>query len=168
MPVPGVFAVHIEKLSADTLRPDHFQQMVQMEKTCGLDPYSPEMLMECITEMDTYACFMGDDLAGFITVHPSTRYLGGGVYIVNLNVAAAYRRQGIGKTLILTACSRYTSSHKGQLVTLDVARDNAAAMALYRNLGFSVTDLPSGNGDTDVVMTIPLDQLNTSGCGSVW
>lgn len=65
----------------------------------------------------------------------------------------------ISQKLMLFACGCYTNTHAGQLVTLDAAKDNIAAMGLYKKLGFTVSDLPSANGDTDVVMTVPLDQL---------
>lgn len=149
----------VVKLNTRTLTREQFLQIVQIEKNCGLEPYTPEMLMECIKDMDTYACIDGNTVAGFITIHASTRYLGGGVYIVNLNVAKPYRRQGIGEKLMKTACGYYSKTHAGNLITLDVAKDNTAAMSLYKKLGFKITDLPSGNGETDVVMIKPLDEM---------
>lgn len=147
------------KLDAKNLTEEQFEQMVQIELNCGLDPYTPEMLRECIAYMDTYGCMDGDRVAGFVTVHPSARYLGGGVYIVNLNVAKPYRRQGLGKQLMLTACAQYGGSHRGRLVTLDVSKSNTAALELYLGLGFQITDLPSGNGETDYVMSASLDKI---------
>ncbi len=151
--------MNIEKLTSLNLTQEQFQQIVEIEKNCGLEPYTPQMLMECIEEMDTYACLDGDKVAGFITIHASTRYLGGGVYIVNLNVAKPYRRKGIGEMLMKTACAYYKSTHAGRLITLDVTKTNTAAMKLYKKLGFQITDLPSGNGETDVVMVMPVDEM---------
>ena len=76
----------IVKLNAENLPEAIFRQLVDLENNCGLTPYSPAMLMACITMMDTYACMDEDRVAGFITVHWDL-YLGGGVYIANLNVA---------------------------------------------------------------------------------
>lgn len=151
--------MEIYKLDIATLTQTQFNQIVTIEKNCGQDPYTSEMLLECIESLDTYACIDGESIAGFITVHPSTRYLGGGLYIVNLNVAKDHRRKGIAQALILSACASYAVSHAGQLVTLDVSKDNSAAMNLYKKLGFQVTTLPSGNGDTDIVMAVALNQL---------
>ena len=147
------------KLSLRTLSRDHFEQIVAIEKNCGLEPYSREMLLECIDNLDTYACMDGDTVAGFITIQASPRRLGGGLYIVNLNVAKPYRRQGLAQKLITTSCRRYAESHKGSFVILDVAKDNTAAWHLYKKLGFDLTDIPSRNGDTDVVMVAKLDRL---------
>ena len=147
------------KLDPQMLTDALFKQLVELENNCGLEPYTPEMLRECVLDMDTY-CFMdADQIAGFITVHPSTRYLGGGVYIVNLNVAKSYRRQGLGKQLMRTACAQYGGTHGGRLITLDVSKDNAAALGLYLELGFEIADLPSGNGQADYVMTAKMDAL---------
>jgi len=147
------------RLRMKTLTEEQFRQIVMIEENCGLEPYTPEMLQECIEELDTYGYLENGRVLGFITVHPSSRYLGGGVYIVNLNVEKNHRRQGIGEKLILEACGSYANSHRGSLVTLDVAKDNTAAMSLYKKLGFFATDLPSGNGDTDLVMAIPIERM---------
>ena len=154
--------MNICKLDIRTLTRSQFEQIVFIEENCGLEPYSREMLLECIEHLDTYACLDGDTVAGFITIQASPRRLGGGLYIVNLNVAKNYRRQGIGQKLITTACGVYRESHKGSFVILDVAKDNSAAWHLYKKLGFGLTDIPSRNGDTDVVMMMKLDRL----CGS--
>lgn len=149
----------IGKLNIRQMTQEQFEQIVAIEENCGLEPYSREMLLDCIENLDTCACMDADTVAGFITILPYYRKMGGGLYIVNLNVAKPYRRQGLAQRLMVTACSRYADSHRGSLVTLDVAKDNTAAGNLYQKLGFSITDTPSRNGDTDVVMVVKLDKL---------
>lgn len=147
------------KLEISTLTKVQLRQMEEMEKSCGLEPFSRRMLLESVAEMDTYAMLDGETIAGFITLHPSTRYFDGGLYVVNLNVSQEYRRQGVATRLLLAACSSYAQMHKEVQVTLDVCKDNAAALALYSKLGFIVTDEPSFNGETDVVMAVALRKL---------
>lgn len=147
------------KLDISSLSKGQLKQMEEMEKTCGLEPFSRRMLLECVRDMDTFACLDADTIAGFITMHPTMRYLGGSLYMVNLNVAQAYRRKGIAQKLILTACSYYAATHTNWRVTLDVCKTNCAARSLYEKMGFCVTDQPSGNGDTDVVMATTLRSL---------
>ena len=149
----------IRKLNMRHLSEEQFEQIVSIEQNCGLEPYSREMLLECIESLDTYACLDGDTVTGFITIQASSRRLGGGLYIVNLNVAKAYRRQGLAQKLIRSACGAYEKSHRGSFVILDVAKTNTAARRLYEKLGFRLTDIPSGNGDTDVVMMARLERL---------
>ena len=149
----------ILKLDIRTLTRDQFEQLVTIEQNCGLEPYSREMLLECIENLDTYACMDNELVAGFITIQASSRQLGGGLYIVNLNVAKPYRRQGLGQKLILSARGEYRHSHRGSFVILDVVKENTAAWHLYKKLGFDVTNIPSRNGATDVVMVARLEQL---------
>ena len=151
--------MNIRKLDIRTLTSQQFEQIVTIEENCGLEPYSREMLLECIEYLDTYACLDGDTVAGFITIQPASRRSGGGVYIVNLNVAKAYRRRGIAQKLMRSACGAYKKSHRGSFVILDVEKTNTAARSLYEKLGFRLTDIPSSNGDTDVVMLARLEQV---------
>ena len=151
--------MEICRLDIHQLTEEQFAQIVTIEQNCGLKPYTREMLLDCIENLHTYACFDGSTIAGFITLIPSPRRLGGGLYIVNLNVARNYRRRGLAQKLIVTACGFYAISHKGRFVILDVLKTNTAAQSLYEKLGFTVTDIPSRNGDTDVVMIAKLDAL---------
>jgi ribosomal protein S18 acetylase RimI-like enzyme len=151
--------MNICKLDIRALTSDQFEQIVAIEENCGLEPYSREMLLDCIENLHTYASMDGTTVAGFITLMASSPRLGGGLYIVNLNVAKPYRRQGLARKLITTVCGLYRDSHRGSFVILDVAKDNSAAWHLYKKLGFDVTDIPSRNGDTDVVMMAKLDWL---------
>ena len=151
--------MEIRKLRMEHLSKEQFEQIVAIEENCGLEPYTRDMLRECIRELDTYACLDGDTVAGFITIMATSSRLGGGLYIVNLNVAKPYRRQGLARQLITTGCGFYARSHRGRFVILDVAKTNTAAWHLYKKLGFDVTDIPSRNGDTDVVMVAKLDKL---------
>jgi len=137
-----------------------FRQIVDIEEHCGLFAYPPEVLRECIRIGDTYACMDGETVAGFITIDKdATDYFDRSLHIVNINVAAAYRRQGLAQRMIRTVCGYYAISHAGLMVTLDVEKTNSPAMSLYRKLGFVILDMPSENGDDDWVMAIPLVQL---------
>lgn len=151
--------VDIIKLTPQSVTQAQFARLVQLELDCGLPPYTPEMLRACIAQMDTYCAICDETTVGFITVHPSSQKLGGGLYIVNLNVAASHRRQGIGTCLLRAGCAQYSVTHGGCQVWLDVEKKNDPARSLYKKLGFRETALPSGNGDTDIVMTCALDNL---------
>ena len=149
----------IQKLNIHTLTAHQFEQMVEIEQNCGLEPYTRDMLLDCIENLDTYVCMDESTVAGFITILPYRRKLGGGLYIVNLNVANDYRRRGLAQKLILTACGAYLRSLRSCYVALDVAKTNTPAIRLYDKLGFALTDIPSQNGSSDVVMITKLDKL---------
>lgn len=142
------------KITPETISPAQFDQIVEIESHCGMEPYTPDMLADCIQTLDTFACFDGDTIVGFLTANPHSRYFGGSLYIVNLNVAPAYRGRGIATRLIY----QLTEEYRHIFVTLDVMKTNPA-MKLYQRLGFHFSDLPSRNGDTDVVMYALLSQL---------
>ena len=149
----------IIKLHRDALTRRLFFQLVEIEANCGLEPYPPQLLMECIEYADTYACMDDEVVAGFITVQPDSRYQGGCIYIVNINVEKHFRRMGVARRMILDVCGRYAATHAGQTVMLDVTRTNQPAWNLYHSLGFRETDLPCGNGPSDAVLAIPLEEL---------
>ena len=150
----------IIKLAPATLTDGIFTQMVEIEQHCGIYPYTPDELRECVQYADTYVCMDGEAVAGFITVDPAaTDYFDISLQIVNINVARPYRRQGVAQMMLRTVCGYYAQSHAGRYVTLDVEKSNAPALALYHKLGFTITDIPSENGDTDCVMKIPLEML---------
>ena len=147
------------KLDKNTITDDLFSQLEYLESICGLEPYSTDMLEECVYGLDTYAWMSGTTMVGFITIQAASIQSGGGIYIVNLNVNPSYRRQGIGHSLMLTALAHYGCTHQGRPVILDVAKTNNAAIALYQKLGFILTDIPSGNGPNDHVMIGNINQL---------
>lgn len=137
-----------------------FRQLVAIEENCGLFTYPPEVLWECIAIGDTYACMDGETVAGFITIDKDAMdYFDRSLHIVNINVAAAYRRQGLASRMLRTCCRFYAQSHAGLMVTLDVEKTNVPALSLYHKLGFVPLDMPSENGENDAVMAIPLELL---------
>ena len=139
---------------------DLFSQMLAIEENSGIYPYSAEELLECLVCTDTWLLMDEGTVAGFISIDPRcTDYEDISLHIGNLNIAAPYRRRGLAQQLIRSACGHYAASHTGKLVTLDVALINTPARQLYAKLGFIVSDLPSENGPSDVVMTIPLEKL---------
>lgn len=147
------------KLSISSLTECQLMQLEELERNCGLEPFSRRMLLESVAEMDTFAMLDGEKIAGFITLHSSNRYDGDCLYVVNLNVSEEYRRKGVATQLILSACSAYADVLANGNVMLDVRKDNNAALALYQKLGFTVTDIHSENGETDVVMSVELKDL---------
>jgi ribosomal-protein-alanine acetyltransferase len=78
------------------------------------------------------------EIAGEVVAVLQWRQVGEEAEIFDLAVESKYRRQGIGRLLL----QRFLSSARERDVTkifLEVRESNAAALALYRKLGFIVT-----------------------------
>lgn len=83
-------------------------------------------------------------VVGFIAAEPRV----GGEYanIVSVGVDPAWRRQGIGEKLMLDVERQVTTPR----LRLQVRKTNAAAIRLYRRLGYAIIgDLPGYYGDAD-------------------
>ena len=75
-----------------------------------------------------YVALMEAEVVGYIAGFS----VAGAGEIIDVAVAAAWRRQGIGRALVARFCAEY-----GQVAThLEVAEDNVAARRLYAALGF--------------------------------
>ena len=140
-------------LDGETMKADWFSDMIRLEAECGLEPYTPQMLSECIMLMNTIAAIdEKEELVGFVTLSISNVYTESGLYIVNLNVDKNHRRQGIGESLLRLGMKWYEQNGGTGLVTLDVTKTNLPAVRLYEKMGFVRTDIPSYNGPDDMVM----------------
>lgn len=140
-------------LDGESMREDWFSSMIRMEEECGLEPYTPGMLCECILTMNTIAAIdEKDELVGFITLTVSDVYTENGLYIVNINVDKAHRRQGIGESLLTLGETWYKEKGGKGVASLDVTKTNFPAVRLYEKMGYERTDIPSENGLEDMVM----------------
>lgn len=60
------------------------------------------------------------------------------IHIINVAVEPSARRRGIGRALVEEVLA-YARAHEAAKVLLEVRASNAAAIALYRGLGFAAT-----------------------------
>ena len=96
----------------------------------SFDPAWPEDDMRGHVDRDIVLGF-GETLQGFIIL----RAAGDQAEILTLVTHPAHRKQGIGQTLITEARKRAIEQGV-EIIFLDVAEDNPAAIALYRSCGF--------------------------------
>jgi ribosomal-protein-alanine N-acetyltransferase len=92
------------------------------------DPWSEPALAALIGASGAFALFDDD---GFVLV----RALAGEAEILTLAVRPAARRRGLGRRLVQAAASDAREAG-AQSLFLEVAADNAAALALYTDCGF--------------------------------
>jgi ribosomal-protein-alanine N-acetyltransferase len=81
------------------------------------------------------------------------------LHILQVATTALRRRKGIGRALVDESLAYSVAEHV-RLVLLEVRRSNAAAIALYRRVGFVASHVRRGyytDGEDAVEMVIELD-----------
>ena len=93
----------------------------------------PDYASKLMARALRFEAWSGGRLAGLLAVyHDATM---GAAYISNVSVLSEHCRQGIASHL-LSACLEEARKLALREITLEVARDNQAAIALYRRHGF--------------------------------
>ncbi|MBE0415525.1 MAG: ribosomal protein S18-alanine N-acetyltransferase [Dehalococcoidia bacterium] len=84
------------------------------------------------------------------------RIMGDVAYLTTIGVREAYRRQGIGELLLISAID-LALMRNARVATLEVRASNSAAQALYEKYGFTKTGARQGyysdNREDAVIMT---------------
>lgn len=134
-------------------------EIVTIERASFTSPWSARFFLEEIRV--SYAKSVLAEMAGRIVGYIIYWQLPKEVDIHNLAVHPAYRRQGIGRSLLSSAID----SAKGQgsnCVTLEVRKSNQAAQQLYYSLGFVERGVRkkyySDDGEDALVMVLELDR----------
>jgi len=97
------------------------------------DPWSGDSFTECLTSgVPFLVAEQRGVVAGYVVAHSAAAE----GEILNLGVAAAHRRQGIGRALVERVLEAL--AERGvRTVYLEVRASNAAARQLYESLGFA-------------------------------
>lgn len=116
----------------------HVAQVAELEKLCFSDPWSEKSIVsELENELSLWLVAVdGDAVAGYV----GSQTVLGETDMMNVAVAAAYRRRGIAEQLILALVEELKAAGS-HCLTLEVRASNAPAIALYEKLGFSQTGL---------------------------
>ncbi len=104
-------------------------------------------------------------LAGYVVTTPASGRRETLVHVRNLAVAPAYRRQGIATRMLSKSIDRYRDAGFTG-VKLEVRASNEAAIGLYRDEGFTITDRLPGyyeDGETALVMARSLSDKRNDG-----
>ena len=117
------------------MRQEHTAQIAALEAACFSDPWPESILQqELENPLSLWLCAMdGDTVAGYI----GSQTVLGEADMMNVAVSPAYRRQGIGRALVLALCEALKTQMQATVLTLEVRDSNAAAIALYEDLGFT-------------------------------
>lgn len=108
--------------------------LAAVERECFAQPWSEAALAEELH--NPHAVFLtARNGTGTVLGYVGMHHLADEGYIANVAVAAAARRQGVGRAL-LAALERYGREHGLYRLTLEVRVSNAAAVALYTGAGY--------------------------------
>ncbi len=111
----------------------HVEQVAAMEKLCFSMPWSERAIeSELSNPLSLWVVAVDrDTVAGYV----GSQSVMGEADMMNLAVLPAYRRSGVGETLVRELICRL---HEQQVncLTLEVRASNVGAIALYQKLGF--------------------------------
>jgi [ribosomal protein S18]-alanine N-acetyltransferase len=104
-----------------------------IERSVFADPWSANDFAECVS---TEVLFLVADERGALAGYVVARSARDEGEILNLGVAVAHRRRGIGRRLVERALA-LLEERGVQVVYLEVRESNAVARELYRSLDFA-------------------------------
>ena len=111
----------------------HVAQIAQLEKLCFSDPWSEKSVAsELNNRLSLWLVALdGDTVAGYV----GSQSVLDEADMMNIAVHPDYRRQGIGRDLVLALAEALQKKGIRGLM-LEVRQSNAPAIALYEQLGF--------------------------------
>jgi ribosomal-protein-alanine N-acetyltransferase len=142
------------------MRAEDIPRIVDIERDGFKHPWSAELLRRELhhawsTSLVATEPAAPDQVIGFIvfwTVHDE-------VHVLNVAVALEARRRGVARVLMDEAAARGRRAG-ARLATLEVRRSNAAAITLYRTLGYREVGLRPNyyvdEGEDAIVMVLDL------------
>ena len=112
----------------------HVAAVAALERVCFTDPWSEHSIR---AELDNplslwFVAVEDGEVCGYV----GSQTVLGESDMMNLAVAPAYRRQGLGRRLVEALCDALREKGSERLL-LEVRRSNEAALALYASLGFT-------------------------------
>lgn len=112
----------------------HVSQVAALERVCFSDPWSESSVAgELANPLSLWLVAMEDgQLAGYV----GSQSVMGESDMMNLAVDPAFRRQGVGQSLV-GALIEALGRRGNHCLSLEVRASNAPALALYQNLGFA-------------------------------
>ena len=112
---------------------EHVAQVAALEKACFSMPWSENAIAaEISNPLSLWVVAVdGDTVAGYV----GSQAVMGEADMMNLAVLPSYRRQNVGKRLVLELIEKLNDREVSSL-TLEVRASNDAAIGLYNGLGF--------------------------------
>lgn len=138
-----------------TAVPSDLPGLVSLEQTCFALPWSEESLRRELTGNPAARCLVAQAADGFLAGYAALWAVLDEGQITNIAVAPAWRRQGVGRTL-LQALIGLAEKEGLTSLFLEVRPGNEAARHLYESAGFAQVGLRKGyyadNGEDAIIM----------------
>ncbi len=122
-------------------RPADVPALGQLERACFTDPWTDRSLAEAVRS-ELGVAFVAMD-RGQVAGYVLARHAGGSGEILNLAVAPATRRTGVGRALLEAALGGLAGVGVTE-VFLEVRESNGGALALYQGRGFRIAGTRRG------------------------
>lgn len=107
--------------------------VAEIEKSCFSSPWTEDGLRSELT--NTQAEFFVLEYDGAVAAYMGMHIVLDECYIANIAVSPAYRRRGLGKSLVENAL-KVSKEKNCSFITLEVRVSNAPAIELYAGCGF--------------------------------
>jgi [ribosomal protein S18]-alanine N-acetyltransferase len=117
------------------LRPDRAQACARLHAEGFAHPWSPEELTQLIASSSTVGAAALDPVSGRLRGFVLSRLAADEAEILTIAVEAAHQGAGVGRALLSENLRQVANAGAGAMF-LEVAMDNAAALALYERFGF--------------------------------
>ena len=114
----------------------------KIEAECFVHPWSRQSLEEYLNNPNAFFYVASED-DGRAVGYIGTYIVCDEAYVTNVAVSEQYRRQGIGKQLVLRATEN-AQRNNASFITLEVRVSNTAAVSLYKSLGFVLDGMRPG------------------------
>jgi ribosomal-protein-alanine acetyltransferase len=113
-------------------------RLYEIERECFIEEaFSKKQIAQLLTDYNSISLIAREngEIAGFIVgvVYPDRKAVNG--HILTIDVSPLHRRKGIGR-MLLQEMERIFAQKGVQVCLLEVREDNAAAISLYRKLGY--------------------------------
>lgn len=125
------------EITFEQMQQKDLEQVMAIEKEAFPDPWSKSFFKQELRKRKTYIHLyiarLNNEVVGYIIFY-IFRSEG---HILNIAVAAEYRRHGVAKYLLASALE-VVRKNAGEEVFLEVSVKNTAAQELYKQFGFEV------------------------------
>ncbi len=125
------------------LRPDRAQACARLHGQGFAHPWSPEEMATLIASSSTVGAAALDPVSGRLLGFVLSRLAADEAEILTIAVDSAHQGRGVGRAL-LSGNLRQAANAGAKAMFLEVAEDNAPALALYERFGFVKVGQRSG------------------------